>query len=276
MQAILIEDLVGCFSVWDHPRDGMDYVAGVDVAEGKKRDKTLSARRIVSTNYQNERPDYSAIAVLEMVSGLHVASWHGYVPPDQLSAVACAIGLHYNTALLVPEVNGPGIAVITRLSETLQYPNLYRSKMFNVLDQDPYQDKLGFRTDAITRKLLIARVHEVVNAGTLWTRDRRLIGELRTMEFDDQGTERGRGKNKDDMVFALALALQGRYTNIGDVRARPTKQISPERSLDRMAWQHAHQRQEASAHGARSLGGGLFDRWGRSPWIGRRRSPPRA
>lgn len=242
----------GSFRVWDYPRDELEYVAGIDAAEGRKRDLTQLQRRGVAT-YSDTRPDYSAIVVLELITGLHVATWHGYVPPDELASIAAAVGSHYNNALLVPELNGPGLAVVTRLIETLHYDNLYRSTLVNMLDQDPLMPRFGFQTNSSSRKILMMRVHEVLNDDRLWTRDERLVRELRTMEFDDQGTERARGTNKDDLVFALALALEGRFRALGQSPAERQPQLPPERSYERRVWEFMKRRLEGLQHGDRDV-----------------------
>lgn len=269
LKPVLSESPTGSLRVWDDPRSGVEYVIGADAAEGRKRDRTAAMRRGIGS-YSDQRPDYSAAIVLEMESGLHVASWHGYIPPDEFATVLAGIGWHYNTALLVPELNGPGLAVVTRLTETLQYDNIYRSHTFNVMDMDPLQPKWGFRTDATTRKILMLRVYESLNSNRLFTRDRALIDELRTMEFDDQGSERGRGNNKDDRVFALALALQGRHTSMGSPTKPPPRAAG--RAFDDAVWDKVLAQQEASrarSDGRGSVGRGLYPGGSRGPWIGR-------
>lgn len=254
----------GSLRIWDHPGD-CEYVIGVDVAEGRKRDRRALERR-TGVSYGDDRPDYSAAIVLELVSGLHVATWHGYLSPDEFAGVVAAMGIYYRNALLVVEINGPGGAVIERLNTTLQYDNLYRSRMFNVLDMDPWQPKFGFRTDASSRKVLMMHVHAALNSQQLFTRDERLIHEMRTMEFDDQGTERGRGKNKDDLVFALALALQGRYTSVGlnGGQEAPAPKSGEERYAAQV-WEHVKEKQDGKRS---SRDRGLWpSRWG----AGRRR-----
>lgn len=264
----LSEDRTGCLRIWDMPQEGREYVAGIDVAEGRKRDRTALQRRGV-VSYSDSRPDYSAVIVLEMETALHVATWHGYVPPDELATIAAAIGWLYNSCLLVPELNGPGLAVVTRLTETLAYDNIYRSQAFNVLDRDPFNPQFGFRTDAVTRKILMLRVHEMLNSNKLFTRDRRLAAELRTMEFDDQGTERARGSNKDDCVLALALALQGRYTSIGLTPMQKTERRPTARALDDQAWDAIERKMHGQSGGGGGGSRGLYPGGGRGHWPGR-------
>lgn len=264
----LVDNIAGPFRVWDYPVVGRDYVAGADVAEGRKRD-IMNGRLRRTGVPSGDRPDYSAVVVIELESGLHVATWHGYLTPDRFAEVVAAIGFYYNSALLVPELNGPGAAVVSHLMERIKYPNIYRSQMFNVLDMDPMQPKLGFQTNEVSRQQLIGQIHATLNDGRLWTRDRKLAAELRTMEFDDQGKPRGRGRNKDDLVFAYGLAAIGRYHTIGLLpHQRKVEAVPVERQFDKMVWDRVKQQKEQHERRSRSLGG-LYAPWSRGSWVGR-------
>lgn len=231
-----VQSGIGKVGIWQEPLEGGVYVIGADVAEGKMRDRqmfrNLAAVKTVS------RPDYSAACVVEVESAQHVASWHGYMDPSEYAVSLAALGLYYNTALLIVEVNGPGIAVVERLDKDLRYPNLYQSKVWGRVTDDPLSTQMGWRTTQESRQLLIARCHEMLNSDRLFTRDQSLINELRTMEFDEAGVPRARGKNKDDRVFALGLALQARYemlygTLTTPEEQRPESRLKPE---DRAMW----------------------------------------
>lgn len=204
----LQESSAGKLLVWDEPREAVKYVIGIDVAENRVKDRNSLARG--KPQIGMERPDYSCAIVLELESALHVASWHGHIDVTEYAFVCAALGRYYNDALLVPEVNGPGLAVVESLSKSIGYQPLYRSKLVNRIDIDPLGTEWGFRTTMHTRVLLIAQIQTLINYGQLFTRDVNLVKEIRTMEFDESGTPRGRGRNKDDRVMALGLALIGR------------------------------------------------------------------
>lgn len=271
MRPTTVEDRAGSLKIWDHPQDGIDYVIGVDSAENKRRDRTAVERRTKFT-YADQRPDYSAAVVLELQTAEHVATWHGYCPPDEFSTIVAALGFYYNTAFVVPEINGPGFAIVSRLSDTIRYPNLYRSTAFNVLDRDPLAPSWGFRTDAHTRPILMTRVHELVNSVALFTRDRDLISELRTMEFDDNGVARARGKNKDDRVFALALALQGRHQLMNQTGGMHSEMKNRPSTFDGQVWERVREKQE---HGNSYPDRRTFAGWSRGLRGGVDRGPHR-
>jgi len=265
---VLNETRDGSLMIWEHPRKDVEYVVGIDPAENRKRDRSAVERR-TRLSYSDQRPDYSAAVVLEVPTALHVATWHGYCPPGEFATICAAIGYYYGTAMLVPETNSAGIALLAALTDSLRYPNIYRARYFNALNRDPLAPNLGFRTDKITRAYLMSLITAIMDSNTLFTRDKGLISEIRTMEFDDQGNERARGKNKDDQVFALALALEGRSQMLVDkphTAKLPT--LTDEQAYARRVWQHVQQETEKQDDRRRDRGG-LFAGPGFPVWTGR-------
>lgn len=258
MRAALIPGGGGRFKVWDEPKVRSRYVVGADIAEGKVRDRTRSARAQLYS-YSDQRPDYSAAHVTEIETGLHVASWHGYVQPTEFAPLLAAIGFYYNQALIVPEVNAMGVAVVEGLTMVIRYPNVYRSKVFNKVERDFLGVDWGWRTTVQTRPLLIARIDEALNAQGLFTRDKDLIRELRTMQIDETGVPRAKGKDKDDRVIACGLSLQGRFELLYGTLTGQEKDGDTLKPLDKQVWDHIHRQQEASVRGRRS---GLHRRLG--------------
>lgn len=207
---VTVESPAGDLLIWDWEKPGTRYVIGADVAEGKVRD-IGAGKRMPGSSFLSDRPDYSAAIVIELETARHVASWHGYCPPSEWAGALVALSKIYNDAFLVPEINGPGLAAVDVMVRVLRYPNLYRRKTWGADIQGEWSTgEWGWCTSRVTRPLLIQRVHEWLKS-EVGTRDPGLIKELRTMEIDEQGTARARGKNKDDRVIALGLALEGRY-----------------------------------------------------------------
>lgn len=242
----LQQNQAGKLLVWDEPREGVKYVIGIDVAENRVRDRNSIARG--KPQIGMERPDYSCAIVLEMETALHVATWHGHIDVTEYGLTCAALGRYYNDALLVPEVNGPGLAVVETLSKMVGYQPLYRSKLVNRVDLDPLGTEWGFRTTMHTRVLLIAQIQTLINYGQLFTRDTNLVKEIRTMEYDESGTPRGRGRNKDDRVMALGLALIGRAEQMnGTLGANPTNAAMSRLSRDdQLTWTRLKAQQQKS------------------------------
>jgi hypothetical protein len=207
----LLERESGRFRVWDEPVPGRLYVCGIDVAENRVRDRMLTRGR---QTVQTEKPDYSCIIVLEEESGLHVATWHAHIDATEFAIVCAAVGLYYNGALLVPEINSAGVAVVETLTKVIGYYPLYRSRIYNRIEADPLGPEWGWRTTPHNRPILISKISMAVNYERLFTRDYELVKELRTMQYDESGMERARGRDKDDRVMALGLALIGRAESL--------------------------------------------------------------
>lgn len=243
----LLSGLDGRLRIWDHPDDGIGYVIGADTAENVVRDRGAS-RRAKRVSYVDDRPDYSAAIVIELETGRHVASWHGYEDPGVYGSFLCALGLYYNEALLVPELNGPGISVVERLLD-LRYPNLYRGMEWNDIDPEGPASSWGWRTTRENRPRLIARISEILQTTAFTTRDKQLVDELRTMQHSEDGTPRAKGRDKDDRVIALGLALQGRYESLSGMQA---KHVGPvQNHPDAREWNYVKERMK---HGRRSPG----------------------
>ena len=88
----------------------------------------------------------------------------------------------------------------------------------------PDQIEYGWLTTGPTRNMLVARIEELLSTGTLRTRSKLLVRELRSMQFDAKGTPRAKEPDKDDVAIAFALAAQGRYENFS---GRQTEDKAP-------------------------------------------------
>jgi hypothetical protein len=145
------------------------------------------------------------------------------------------LGKYYNNALLVVESTGIGVGVIENMTKVIEYPNLYRSMLINKIDpNDIFQSQWGWNTSAQTRPVLMNQLHSILATGDPFTQDKALVDELRTMQIDAQGVPRAIGKDKDDRVLALALALQGRFEQLNgtltevDGQAERWARLSPD------------------------------------------------
>jgi hypothetical protein len=265
VKAEFVETPGGHLSVWDWPVQSAKYVIGIDVASGKYKDIGAMRRTpALMSQLAKERPDYSCAIVIDQETAQHVASWHGYIEPTELASAVAALGVEYNGALLVPERNTYGAATIETLHRQIRYDNIYVDKNWNkVADVELWGTGLGWATTESSKPFLIQRVHEWLAAGP-YTRDRDLVTELRTMQYDEQGRARAKGRDKDDRVIALGLALQGRYelmygtTTHKDVKRTPY-------TIEERLWAKYRQKVKERERGMGTNGSGLGDR----PRLGR-------
>lgn len=234
----------GSFDIWDEPTTKLRYIVGVDTSEGKQRDLGRLSRIAPG---REEEPDYSAAVVIERETGKHVATWHGKIPTTDWGYTVAAIGNYYNKALLVPEINGPGIEVVNTLARRLRYAPLYVNKLFGQIDGDDFTDRWGWRTTVQTRPMLVARIEEMLGEGRVFTRDKRLLAELRTMEIDNTGVARARHPNHDDLAIAYGLALQGRFEALYNVQQTQQKPDDGLTDYERRIWDD---RKRKAEHGS--------------------------
>lgn len=254
-QPVMTSGREGPFRVWDEPQDGAQYVVGVDFAEGKQRDLGASSRK-PGFNLLRDRPDNSAAIVIEVESGQHVATWRGHAEPSEMAGVVVAIGCIYNQAMIVPEINSQGLGAVDVMVKVFRYPNIYRAKLWNRAQiNDWVRQEFGWRTNDITRGVLMTRIMEWVRHSP-YTRDEVLVTELRTMEMDEQGRPRARGRNKDDTVLALGMALQGRFELLFGKVAPEVSKADPLPGYDRAVWDRVHKQQKEGSD-ARRLGHSL-------------------
>lgn len=165
-------------SLYAPPQPGLDYVIGVDVAAG----------------YHGG--DYSAMVVLDKQRLELAAIWHGHLDPDLLAEEAALLGRYYNQALLVPEANNHGVAVVSGLRR-LHYNHVFRRA----------NGERGFLTTSRSKRQLIADLAAYLRQDAGRARDRPLLAECLSYVYDDKGATNARPGSFDDRVMALALAV---------------------------------------------------------------------
>lgn len=190
----------GPLSVWEMPQPRVRYVIGADVAEGL------------------EHGDYSVAHVINTATGMVAAKWRGHVDPDLFgSDVLNRLGRWYNGALIGPEVNNHGFTTCVALNAA-GYGNLYYRHSYDERTKRKSK-KLGWRTQANTKPLMIDELHRalravrddddaVVEPAELTLLDEGTIGELRTFVRAADG--KMHGSPFDDQVISLAIANQMR------------------------------------------------------------------
>lgn len=172
--------------IWEFPKLGEEYIIGADISEG------LSGG------------DYSCAQVLSRKSFKQVAVWHGLQDPAEFGRTLLYLGYFYFTALLVPEVNfGPATVSFLRKEN---YPNLYRMKTMDSLFPEE-TDRVGWRTNIHTRRLIIDNLRAVVRDNSLIIVCPETLDEMKTFVKNPE-TEKIEASpgNHDDFVMALAIA----------------------------------------------------------------------
>ncbi|MDQ3222790.1 MAG: terminase family protein [Gemmatimonadota bacterium] len=210
----------GYLGVYEPPVIGKVYVIGADTSAGL------------------EHGDYSSAHVIRAdANPAVVAHWHGLVDPDLYGRHLCRLGYWYNKALLAPEANNTGIAVINAIKRA-NYPRVYRRRSLDRM-VDRSQDQLGFWTSKATKPLIISDLGQMLREGSLALEDGPTLAELRTYVRDAQGATHG--SPHDDRVVSLAIAVH--MLQFAHVSFTPQETGPPPGSFD---W-FAEQMDETSA-----------------------------
>ena len=173
--------------VWNYPLKEKKYVISADVSRG-------------------DANDYSTFHVIDTEASAIVAEYQGKLPPDRFAQLLAEAGRRYNEALLCPENNSYGYAVIMKLNE-LDYRNLYfqnEKDRYNYLYGDRNIAKIGFQTNSKTRAQILTKLEEVLRTKQVKIRSSRLYEELKTFVWKNGKAQAMKGQN-DDLIMALAI-----------------------------------------------------------------------
>lgn len=175
--------------LWKYPQPGRKYVISADVARG-------------------DGADFSAFQVIDTQESEVVCEFKGKSPPDEFALVLAEAGRKYNDALLCPENNSYGYALIMKLVE-LGYTNLYYANQrdkFAAQYGTPDISKIGFATSSKTRTQILTKLEEVLRRHEIKSYSSRLYDELKTFIWKNGKLQAQKGKN-DDLVMSLAIGV---------------------------------------------------------------------
>ncbi len=195
-------DVIDDIRIYEEHQPGEDYVISGDPAEGVEGDSSAAhvfrvrdRKQVAAYHSNTDKPHEFAIKLIQM-SGLY----SGRYP--------CLIGV---------ERNNHGHAVLLALDIVHDYPNIYRPD-----PDDP--EKLGWITDKITRPLMIDKLIEGVENGTVKLLDRPTLGECLTVVTNESGKILAERPNHDDLFIGAAIGVEmcieesklGIYSDIGN------------------------------------------------------------
>ena len=175
--------------VWKYALADHEYVVSADVSRG-------------------DGNDYSTFHVIDTTVSEVVAEFRGKVPPDQLAYLLVEAANRYHEALLCPESNTYGYAVLMKLQE-IGYRNIYFSKekdKFNALYGNGPISKAGFSTQGPSRAKILTKLEEMIRNDKVDVYSQRLVNELKTFVWNNNKAQAQRGKT-DDLVMSFAIGL---------------------------------------------------------------------
>lgn len=197
---------MGCTTIYKAPEPGHPYVFGLDTAgEGAG--------------------DFHAGHVIDNVTGEQVAVFHSLLNPDWCVYQEYFICRFYNDALFIPEVNFDSYHV-AKFKEW-GYTNIYQRESDDDDYSDRYEPKLGFLTTRSTRKPMLDSLQAWANRNIRLINDVETLNEMlsfvrlqKPLKQIFWGAESG---SHDDLVMALAIALEGRSQQSNEIEITVNK-----------------------------------------------------
>jgi hypothetical protein len=167
----------GRLAVWMPPREGFEYVIGVDPAGG------------------GVKGDYSCAQVIDRTTALQCAELHGHFTHKDLARRLVELAESYNRAIIAVERNNHGAGVLAHL-ERMEYPFIYAEKGWN-----------GWNTTAVSRPKMIERLVAAMMEEPGLFGSVRLWNECRTFVRTANGRPEAAPGAHDDCVIAMGIAL---------------------------------------------------------------------
>ena len=194
----------GVVRIYADPIPGASYVIGADTA--------------------GDGSDRNVAQVLRADTGEQAAVLIMRTDEDTFARQLYCLGRYYGDALTAVEVNFSTYPV--KMLEMMKYPALYvREK------QDTFEGGVkkayGFRTDSLTRPLIIAELIQTVREHSETINDRTTIEEMLTFVRNEKLRPEAEEGAHDDTVMAMAIANHIRPLGI---------HAEPEPSIDRSWW----------------------------------------
>jgi hypothetical protein len=188
--------------IYEHPNYERPYQIGVDVSEGIGN-------------------DFSAFSGYDSKTKEQVCSWRGQVPPEILAQKVELAARHFNNARIVPEINGVGLALLTKLKETAV--NIYQRKIYDKI-ANKNTLALGWKTTIATKPLLIDNFLKYLRSGELKIRDQMCLNEMKTFVYTTDAHKHGIGAEQgfyDDVLIANMLGLYELGENMLNLQPHP-------------------------------------------------------
>lgn len=182
----------GHYTVWDEPKDGRIYVAGVDVAEGVDKDASV----------------IQILDMTELTSIKQVACYHNNgIAPAAFTGKLNEILVQWGRPLACIERNNCGGQVVDNLRNVHDYENIVSWGAATVGRQ---KDMLGIINHTNTKYIGVQNMRYWVNElEVVQIRDVNLLKEMKTFVRHPNGSysaRKGAGYH-DDRVMALVWAL---------------------------------------------------------------------
>ena len=168
----------GALRIFEEPMKGYNYFIGADIATGRSR-------------------DYSAFSIMDRY-GNEVGCFKGKISVDKLADLLVELGRKYNNAILAPESNDIGLAVVS-LIQKANYPNLYYSQKIlrEKGKKKPQIESIpGWLTTSKNRPVIIDQLETDIRNDDVEIKDPFFVQEAYTFIYDETNRPVALGKNR--------------------------------------------------------------------------------
>lgn len=174
----------GYLQVWEEPGRGVAYLISADVSEGL------------------EHGDFDSASVLDHLTGIQVAHFHGKMSPFEYAQFLYWLGMRYNEAWICPERNNHGLSVVQELIR-LEYENIY----VEVIVEPPNKPRkrFGWLTTEKSRALILDNLKQVVSEDDPGIRCAETYEEMMNFKRQKDGREEADQGSFDDRVIDIAI-----------------------------------------------------------------------
>jgi hypothetical protein len=189
----------GQLKMFEKPKKNRHYYIGADVATGRAQ-------------------DYSAFTIMDRF-GEEVGCFKGKISVDRFADLLMEYGHKYNDAVLAPEANDIGLAVVSRI-QSADYPNLYYSeKMLRKKGKKRVETESvpGWLTTSKTRPVIIDELEEDIRNEDVIINDPFFVQEAYTFIYDASNrpvamgkNRKGKGDQEDDALVYSDDAIMGK------------------------------------------------------------------
>ncbi|WP_313798807.1 PBSX family phage terminase large subunit [Cytobacillus sp.] len=195
-----IDDEEGYIKIYQEPNKSTPYVFGGDTA--------------------GDGSDNFAGHVLNNLTGSQDAVIHHQTDEDLFARQVYCLGKYYNEALLSIEVNFSTYPV--KELQRLGYWRQYKRETIDEISKKK-QHKFGFRTDRMSRPVIIAELVKIVRESVDLINDIETLNEMLTFVRNENGKPEAQEGKHDDLIISLAIAHKAREQQL----LEPIKEEKP-------------------------------------------------
>jgi len=186
------------------------------------KDRT-TANTVIGGDTAGEGSDFFVGQVIDQ-NGYLCATLHHQFDEDLYVKQIYCLGAYYNSLIAVEANFG---TYPNRELQRLGYPMLYVRETFDNIQYN-VQDKLGFKTTALTRPQIISELVEIAREHIENINDRETLQEMLSFVRNERGRAEASEGTHDDLVMGLAIG----YHALGQLPNMPNKK--PVRRAERM------------------------------------------